>query len=311
MYRKIVVGYKNDEHGEEALALARGLSQAGALEVVVVNVLEIFGYAWSVYESFAEQLQEEGEQRLTRAAEGWPSRVAVSTRVVVSGTAAGSLQDIAEREGADLLVVGSTHRGRLGQALMGTTGEQLLQGAPCPVVLAPHGYRGSPQGVRTVGVGFDGSREAWQALGWAADAARALSAKLRLVSVIEPPPPPGSPEWGFSWPAADVGDRGEMLAKARDGARGTLDDALATLDAVDGETSVLDGSPAHELRHAAEDVDLLVLGSRGFGPVKRVLLGSVSTVLARTCPSPLLVVPRAAEAEAPPTDRLAAASGAG
>jgi nucleotide-binding universal stress UspA family protein len=41
-------------------------------------------------------------------------------------------------------------------------------------------------------------------------------------------------------------------------------------------------------------VDLLVLGSRGFGPVMRLLIGSVSSRVIREAPCPVLVVPRPA-----------------
>ena len=55
----------------------------------------------------------------------------------------------------------------------------------------------------------------------------------------------------------------------------------------------LDGPPAATLARACEGgVDLLVAGSRGYGPLMRVLLGSVSTQLVAEAPCPVLVVPR-------------------
>lgn len=44
-----------------------------------------------------------------------------------------------------------------------------------------------------------------------------------------------------------------------------------------------------------EDVDVLVLGSRGYGPIRRLLLGSVSTRLVRSAPCPVIMYPRSAE----------------
>lgn len=56
------------------------------------------------------------------------------------------------------------------------------------------------------------------------------------------------------------------------------------------------GDPARVLEAAArEGLDLLVLGSRGFGPLRRVLLGSVSSELVREAPWPVMVVPRSVE----------------
>ena len=59
---------------------------------------------------------------------------------------------------------------------------------------------------------------------------------------------------------------------------------------------VLRGNAAETIASKADEgVDLLVMGSRGYGPARRVLLGSVSSELARSAPCPLLVVPRTAE----------------
>lgn len=53
------------------------------------------------------------------------------------------------------------------------------------------------------------------------------------------------------------------------------------------------GPPAETLASACEDgVDLLVAGSRGYGPLARVLLGSVTTGLTGMAPCPVIVVPR-------------------
>jgi nucleotide-binding universal stress UspA family protein len=54
------------------------------------------------------------------------------------------------------------------------------------------------------------------------------------------------------------------------------------------------GSPAVELASASEELDLLVCGSRGRGPAKALLLGSVTERLLRSAACPLLIVPRAA-----------------
>jgi nucleotide-binding universal stress UspA family protein len=56
--------------------------------------------------------------------------------------------------------------------------------------------------------------------------------------------------------------------------------------------AVTEGDPAEELATMAEQLDLLVLGSRAYGPAGRLLSGSTSTQLARRAPCPLLVVPR-------------------
>jgi nucleotide-binding universal stress UspA family protein len=57
------------------------------------------------------------------------------------------------------------------------------------------------------------------------------------------------------------------------------------------------GMPAHAIAEAAADFDLLVVGSRGYGPLRRTLLGSVSAKLMRSTPCAALVLPRGAGAD--------------
>jgi nucleotide-binding universal stress UspA family protein len=73
-----------------------------------------------------------------------------------------------------------------------------------------------------------------------------------------------------------------------------IEEGLHSVDnALAAEPVRLDGDPALELtRECAEGVDLLVVGSRGYGPVARVLLGSVSRKVAQEAPCPVLVVRR-------------------
>ena len=67
-------------------------------------------------------------------------------------------------------------------------------------------------------------------------------------------------------------------------------------DAVEREFVV--GDPVDELVARSEDADLVIVGSRGYGPLRSVLLGSVSAKLVRRAACPVMVVPRGAAAEA-------------
>ena len=75
-----------------------------------------------------------------------------------------------------------------------------------------------------------------------------------------------------------------------------LDGALADVQAPDAERVVLRESAATCLAQACSDTDLLVVDSRSDGPLHHTLPGSVSAKLMRSCPAPLLVVPRGVEA---------------
>ena len=76
--------------------------------------------------------------------------------------------------------------------------------------------------------------------------------------------------------------------------RERLDEALATIpDDLESEAVLVSGDPAEKLADAARGSgSVLVLGSRAYGPLRRVLLGSVSTALTRSAPCPVLVHPR-------------------
>lgn len=186
-------------------------------------------------------------------------------------------------------MVGSSHRSAIGRILIGGTGERLLSGASAPVAVAPAGYATAGAGIQTVGCGFDGSQESHRALAWAVELARTTSARLRVLSVHEATLPV-SLALGGGLPTASINEvlrrqRGEELAQT-----------MSALDAhIDGTGTLLDGDARELLAGESAGLDLLVVGSRGYGPLRAVLLGSVSSALVRSAQSPLVVVPRGAD----------------
>ena len=65
-------------------------------------------------------------------------------------------------------------------------------------------------------------------------------------------------------------------------------------ESVPMEPLLLHGEPAEVLAEGASDLDLLLLGSRGYGPVKGTMLGSVSARVMAAAPCPVIVIPRGA-----------------
>jgi nucleotide-binding universal stress UspA family protein len=92
--------------------------------------------------------------------------------------------------------------------------------------------------------------------------------------------------------------------------RQRLDEALRSApEDVRLEGTLVDGPPAESLAQIAREAGaVLVVGSRAYGPLRRVLLGSVSTELVRTAPCPLIVHPRPAKAPAPRSEPARAKS---
>jgi nucleotide-binding universal stress UspA family protein len=272
--RKIVVGVNDREEALDALRLARELARSEDAEVVSVAAHEV-GPDGESERRFVETT----ESRASEALAGLSHR-----HIAVSETpAARALGETAEDEEADLVVVGSTHRGPLGSVLPGSVGDQLLSGAPCAVAIAPRGYaRGAHPGLGIVGVGYDGSEESRLALREAVALARERDAELRVVTVVP----------DLTWGEEPLIARDSVKERFRE----TLDGALAMVpDAVTTAATLELGDPAAVLARHGVDVDILVVGSRRFGPLRRVLLGSTSADLVRSAPSPVLVVPRGAK----------------
>ena len=205
---------------------------------------------------------------------------------VEKGSPADALGALAERGEADLIVLGSTHRAHVGSVAPGSVAEHLLHGARCRLMIAPKGYGAadhSQDRLRVVAVGYDGMAESQAALDEAAVLATKFGASMRVIGVIPPPPPAAAAA------AARVEGAGPDFETR-------LRDAVAELPSELRALPVIErGDPVRKLTEdAGTGVDLLVLGSRGFGPVLRLLVGSISSRVIRQAPLPVMVVPRPA-----------------
>jgi nucleotide-binding universal stress UspA family protein len=282
----ILVGYDGSDESRDALALAKQLARATDSWLLLAWI-EPVGPFDLPYEVVLEPIQERAERALDEVARDLRDQdFEVGMRVGLLGSAAQGIHELAESESAELIVVGSSHRGRLGQAVAGTVGKRLLHGAACPVAIAPRGFA-QAQGREhtTVGVAYDGSPEARAALEEARYLALKMRATLKVIAVAEAIGPPH-----------ETIDPETFRRASKEAAHAWLDEARASLRddfTVVTETAV--GAPEHELEAASAELDLLVLGSRGYGPVRRVLLGSVSSHLVEHCHCPLVVVPRGSE----------------
>jgi nucleotide-binding universal stress UspA family protein len=264
LYPKVVCGYAESEPGDDARALAE-------------RVVEFDG----------------GELSVVRVEKGSPAEV---------------LRELAEKGEAHLIVLGSTHRAAFGFVAPGSVAERLLEGARCRLVIAPKGYararammaaeaageeaddvpsetplprlRDQP---RVFAVGFDGGAESQAALDETTMLAERFGTSIRVIGVATPAPVPAPGVVGAPPPSEAGADF-----------QSRLNDAVAALpDEVRALPVYEKGDPVEKLlEHAEEGVDLLVLGSRGYGPVLRLIAGSVSVRVIRRAPCPVLIVPR-------------------
>jgi nucleotide-binding universal stress UspA family protein len=233
-----------------------------------------------------------------------PEGITVDCREVRGSSAASALHTAAEEQDAGLLVVGSTRRGTVGRILPGSTADRLMHGAPCPVAIVPHGWE-SHDRFHTIGVAYVDSEEGREALRGAHALARRAGATLRVITVVKV-----SPTW-FSETEAKTPPRPPKHMEEVEGEHRVLAEAalrrqVAELgDDVPVEAEAFIGEPAEILVTVSEHLDLLVMGSRGYGPLRAVLLGGVSRQVAAQAHCPVIVLPRGVRA---PLEELLAAS---
>jgi nucleotide-binding universal stress UspA family protein len=215
----------------------------------------------------------------------------VELQLMAEHSPARALQAAAEQAGAGIIVVGSSHVGRLGRVLPGSTAERLLHGAPCPVAVAPIGFaaHGLPEHP-VVGCGYEATDEGMAALGAAEELALGLGGSLQVTQVVEPP--------SYLYDTGEMPlNMPELDARMRADADRALNERVGHLSARlhSAEGTIHVGKAADRLIALTEAVDVMVVGSRGYGPLKAVLLGGVSGQLIRSAACPVIVVPRGAE----------------
>jgi nucleotide-binding universal stress UspA family protein len=281
MFKNVLVGVDGRANGRDAIALARKLTDpAGKITLAHVHRGELDpirgvqnGLLREEHEASCNLLESE------RTVSG----VDAELRSVVASSPGAGLHGQAELQGADLLVVGSCRHGALGRAVLGDDARAALNGAPCAVAIAPHGYASGQGALATIGVAYTGSPESEAALRAARSVAESTGATIELREVVF------IPAMAYSaYAAIDLGNSIEELVNKAERRVGEIPGVVA---------KVAYGPPEAELESFSGEVDLLILGSRSYGPLKRLMLGSTSNYLARHAGCSLLVLPRGVEVQ--------------
>jgi nucleotide-binding universal stress UspA family protein len=281
----IVVGYDGRLEGRDAVALGASLARALDEPLLVATVHQAPETAVGLT---AAELHSQAESTAAEGAAQLPPDIERQHLAVPGRSPAHGLHDFAEEQRPTALVVGSSHRGPLGHVIAGRVASRLFAGSPCPVAVAPRGYaRRAGTQLRTIGVGFDDTPESWNAIQRAAAIGVAAGATLRVIHALQPVVAPPM--------ALEESER--LTRELRASRESALNRAAGSVAKdLHAETTMLVGDPVLVLEHeASRDLDLLVLGGRGYGPLRRVLLGSVSTEVVCHSPCPVLVVPRSVE----------------
>ncbi|HEY1538864.1 MAG TPA: universal stress protein [Solirubrobacteraceae bacterium] len=282
-----IVAGTDGRRGRGAASLAQVIASASGARLLLVGVQDEFPLPIESY----------GGERtaLERALRGVRDELAPDAldQVVVDISPAHALRRVAETERADLVVVGSRHHGHVERLTAGDGAMQVLHGAPCAVAIAPD-HLPPCRALQRIGVGIDDSPESAVALAMAIELARAAGAQLDLLAVA-------SEVYSGSAnivPGASYADVYPLILEARrQMAQTALERAIEVCGGLRVSGDARRGDPPAALAALGARCDLLVLGSRRWGPVRRLALGSTSEHVLRLATCPVLVPPRHAATE--------------
>jgi nucleotide-binding universal stress UspA family protein len=289
MFRNVIAGVRDDPAARDAIALAADLMDSdGTLALAHVALGD-------PRHSFAPDPTTQASQRLLSLelieAAATRADVTATPLTSVARSVGRGLHEVAEREHCDLLVVGSSGRAFFDRVVIGDDTRDALNGAPCAVAIAPAGYARHAAQLREIGVAYDGSPESEQCLAAARALASALDARISAFEAV-------------NIPAGMLGAYGPEFGDAVDAIVRTARERIQALGDVEAHAAY--GPVIEELALYSASVDLLVVGSRGYGPLGRLVHGSTSTGLARSARCALLVLPRGSRAASVDVPQLTA-----
>jgi nucleotide-binding universal stress UspA family protein len=292
MFERLVVAYDGSKPAGAAAEFAFELARRSGARLTLAYVLELpdpYPELPQVAPRI-ERAEEDWRRRLAALAAGAPDGASVETEVLVATKAGPALLELLRERRAEVLVGGTHGVGGLKRTLLGSVSQQLLEHAPCSVLLV----RDRPRldGPRTVVAGVDGSGATPAVLAMAGRAAAVLSAQLVLAHAADELIP--------SFASLDQKDA--LRSWAREQGQRTLDEARASVTApLEAVTEDLrEGRATHELVALCEERRpvLAVVGSRGLHGFKGLLLGSTARHLVNNAPCPVLIVRTAPNEEA-------------
>jgi nucleotide-binding universal stress UspA family protein len=265
---RIIVGIDGTSRGGDALAFASSLATALGTGLLLVHAYgpdEHCDVARAMLDAHA-------------AAAG---DVPVEVVAYADTSPARALQRIAAAWGASIIVLGPSHRAGIGHVLPGSTGQQLLCATRRTVAVVPRGWRPSRDApLRHIGCGYDGTAESEAALETAAALSRAVRGELDVMRAF------------WSAPLSSPQSIAVVADLERRAGAGLGEAVQRQPEDANARAAVLLNDPAQALIARSREVDLLVLGSRGKGPLAGIWAGSVSSRVIREAACPVLVVPR-------------------
>jgi nucleotide-binding universal stress UspA family protein len=290
MYDVVLVPTDGSVAAETAGEHALDLASAFDAEVVALSVVDDRAYSARLADADAE-VAETRDALVARARESVAALAALAPEdrpvrtAVETGPPHETIVTVAEREGVDLVAMGTEGRTGLDRLLLGSVAERVLRASEVPVLTTRDGHPvGS--GYETVLIPTDGSESARRATAQGVAIADRHGATVHALSVVDLSGVAAASNLGVSVPevVGDLGEDGEAAVEAvadRCDRRG-----------VDVRTRVTEGTPHRVIRDYVDDegVDLVAMGTQGRTGLDRLVLGSVAERVLRTSSAPVLAV---------------------
>ena len=286
-WNPIVVGVDASPEAAWAAALGADLAQMagtscqlahGTREVVSALAL---GELPERAEEFTAAQIAQARERVLHGLWGVVPTALLENVIIRAGRPAVVLRDVVGEIGAELVILGGKHHSALGRWLAGSTGLDVARTTEVPLLVTGRGR--AP--IHSILVAVDASAAAGPTIAAAERFADLLSARLRVVSVLEPlPVVPTAPSYHtaeyYNVLEEQVTQHVWPLVKTRG-----------------AERFVRYGMPVELIMQEATawEADLVVVGSHGKGWVDRMLIGSVTERMLNELPTSLLVVPAYAQ----------------
>jgi nucleotide-binding universal stress UspA family protein len=290
----VVVGYLAGKSGTAPLNLAVGAARTLDTSLTVTTIVP---KPWTTpsparvdaeYAAWADQLAADSAREASRYLDAMPHRIDVRYHSHSHRSVSGGLVEVVTELDAELLVLGSSANGQLGQVVVGSTADRLLHSSPVAVTIAPRGYREPRSGKLTrITCGYPGTPESVDVVKRTYALSKLLKVPLRVITFAVRGRTMYPPEVGLH--AED------SILAAWEQQAGAMLTELRTDGVVDGdvELAVVSGNGWDQALDDAEwqDGEVLALGTSPRGDVARVFLGSRGTKILRHSPVPVLVLP--------------------
>lgn len=298
MYDTVLVPTDGSDTAELAADHALALADAFGATVHVLGVVDLEGDAGpfdagGINEEYLDRLQSDAEADVESVADRAGDRPVETA--VVEGTPADAIVDYVDREGIDLVVMGTHGRTGVSRLVTGSTSAQVVRESPVPVATVQDDGGSPPTDYDDVLVPTDGSPAAAAAIDHGIALADAFGATVHAVYVVDTAALAGGADTtipgGGGGGGVATGDLLEPMIESGEGAADRVV-AQARERGLDATAEVIEGSPGSALLDYVEDsgVDFVAMGTHGRSGLDRVLLGSTTERLMRHSPVPVLSV---------------------